>query len=506
MSRGLSLDRLRREGETFLIELSREYYNAHAGLKPSAELQPIYEKHRAILGRDALDLTREAFLSSPEGSEERRSARLLLDWQAESQSSRDPAPLDEREIAWETDAMVRVADGRMIPYQRTAIELANSTDRAERAMIEAARRKLVEQELAPMKRERFQRERDITESLEIASGYNATWELLNGVSLAGLRDECAQFLRDTQAMWDEVCPAFVKRTLGMNPREATRADALALFRAREFDQYFPASEMESAIRRQVREMGIDPDANGRVLFDTGEREGKRSRAFCAPVRIPDEVYLVLRPHGGQTDWNTFLHELGHALHFAYMRPDHPMEFRWMGDNSVTEGYAMLFDHLMQDSGWLQRYTGLDKKTTPEFLRTGGFEELHFLRRYCAKLIYETQLYGGEVPWDALPDLYVEQLTAATTFQYARADAFVDVDPRYYAARYLRAWQLQALITETLVERYDADWWRNPRAGPWIVQALFGEAQRELAQEQAERVAGKTLSFAPLIRGIERMLG
>ena len=60
------------------------------------------------------------------------------------------------------------------------------------------------------------------------------------------------------------------------------------------------------------------------------------------------------------------------------------------------------------------------------------------------------------------------------FRYDRADAFVDVDPRFYAARYLRAWQLQALITETLVERYDADWWRNPRAGPWIVQALFGE--------------------------------
>jgi len=148
---------------------------------------------------------------------------------------------------------------------------------------------------------------------------------------------------------------------------------------------------------------------------------------------------------------------------------------------------------------------LEKKTTPTYLRAAGFEELHFLRRYSAKLIYETQLYGGAVSWDALPDLYVDQLTGATSFRYSRADAFVDVDPRFYSARYLRAWQLQALITETLVERYDADWWRNPRAGPWIVQALFGEAQRELAQEQAERVAGKALSFAPLVRSIERML-
>ena len=167
---------------------------------------------------------------------------------------------------------------------------------------------------------------------------------------------------------------------------------------------------------------------------------------------------------------------------------------------------MLFDHLMQDAGWLQRYTGLEKTTTPAFLRSAGFEELHFLRRYCAKLIYETQLYGGELSWNSLPELYVETLTRATGFQYARADAFVDVDPRYYAARYLRAWQLQALLTETLRETFNADWWRNPRCGPWMVESLFGEGQRELAHEQAMRVSGKALSFAPLVRSIERMLG
>jgi hypothetical protein len=56
-----------------------------------------------------------------------------------------------------------------------------------------------------------------------------------------------------------------------------------------------------------------------------------------------------------------------------------------------------------------------------------------------------------------------------------------------------------------VERYDADWWRNPRAGPWIAEQLFGEAQRELAHEQASRISGRSLSFAPLVRSVERML-
>jgi hypothetical protein len=106
----------------------------------------------------------------------------------------------------------------------------------------------------------------------------------------------------------------------------------------------------------------------------------------------------------------------------------------------------------------------------------------------------------------LPDLYVETLGGATNFRYQTADAFVDVDPRFYSARYLRAWQLQALLDETLREKFDADWWRNPRAGPFIVGELFGHGQRELADEQAKRVSGKTLGFAPLVRSIERMLG
>ena len=73
---------------------------------------------------------------------------------------------------------------------------------------------------------------------------------------------------------------------------------------------------------------------------------------------------------------------------------------------------MLFDHRLQDRGWLARYTRLERKDLPRYLRAAGFEELQFLRRYCAKLIYEVELYGGAVPWSALPDLYVETLTGA----------------------------------------------------------------------------------------------
>lgn len=356
-----------------------------------------------------------------------------------------------------------------------------------------------------MRQERFHREKDIVEGLEIAGSYNATFTALSGVNLPSLVEECRAFLRDTQPMWDDVFAEVVRRELDIDPKDATRADALALMRAPAFDPYFPSKRMEPEVRRQVADMGADATAKGRVIFDTADREGKNSRAFCAPVRVPQEVYLVLRPHGGQSDYRTFLHELGHALHFANTRADYPFEYRWLGDNSVTESYAMLFDHMLHLPGWLARYTELGAPRIPGFLRAAGFEELQFLRRYCAKLIYEHELYGGEHSWQSLPDVYVDTLSQATSFRYDPADAFVDVDPRYYAARYLRAWQLQAVIGEALVERFDEDWYRNPRAGPYIVEQLFAEGQRELAHELAERVTARTLSFAPLVRATEAML-
>lgn len=501
----LTLERLRREGQAFTEEISREGYLAHAGHKATADLEPIYERHSAVLGEAALELTLDLFRSAAASSEERRSAGYLLEWQTESQAAREVVALDEREIAWESSAVIDVAGSRSMPYQRAAIEIGNARDRAERLAIDEARARTAAAGHSPLRLERVQREKAYIEELGIADGYVETFGALTGIPLPELGTQCARFLADTQAMWDDTLPFFLRRTLGIAPGEATRADALALFRGREFDGAFPAAGLEPSIRRHASDMAIDPFAGGRITFDLAEREGKDARAFCAPVRVPEEVYLVLRPHGGVTDYTTLLHELGHALHFGYADAHYPFEYRWLGDNSVTEGYAMLFDHLMQDRGWLLRYTGLGRNDIGTFLRMAAFEELHFIRRYCAKLLYELEVYGGKLSWDVLPDVYVETLSAATGFIYRSADAFIDLDPRFYSSRYLRAWQLQSVIARSLVARFDEDWFRNPSAGPWMVENLFAEGQRETATELAARAAGQDLSFAPLVAAIERGL-
>ena len=107
MTEPMSIERLRREGEAFSQELALEFYHSLSGLKPDAQLQPLYQRYRAIFSDESLEVAREMFTGSANDSDDRRSARILLDWQVESRSSRQLAPLDEREIAWEGEASVR---------------------------------------------------------------------------------------------------------------------------------------------------------------------------------------------------------------------------------------------------------------------------------------------------------------------------------------------------------------------------------------------------------------
>ena len=113
-----------------------------------------------------------------------------------------------------------------------------------------------------------------------------------------------------------------------------------------------------AARRRSANLGIDLDAQENVHLDVEERPTKTPRAFCAPIEIPGKVMLVIQPQGGPDDWYALFHEAGHTEHFAFTSPDLKMEEKRLGDNAVTEGWAMLFDHLIDDRAWLEQHARL----------------------------------------------------------------------------------------------------------------------------------------------------
>ncbi len=92
--------------------------------------------------------------------------------------------------------------------------------------------------------------------------------------------------------------------------------------------------------------------------------------------------------GGADDWRALFHEAGHTEHYANTSADLPMEDKRLGDVAVTEGWAMLMQHLTDDPAWLTRR--LDFPRPHDFELDGVTQLLYMVRRYSAKLLYEIE--------------------------------------------------------------------------------------------------------------------
>lgn len=288
---------------------------------------------------------------------------------------------------------------------------------------------------------------------------------------------------------------------GTQRAELRGHDLARLLYGSEYLTAFEGDRMVPRISGMIEAMGLDPLAGGRIEYDLAERPTKTPRAFCSPIRIPDEVKLVLRPLGGYDDYATFLHELGHALHFAHMDAELPLEFRRLGDNGVTEGHAITLDHLMLLPAFHRRVVGIGDPT--EFLRFAAFRELVMLRRYSAKFAYERSLHRiGPEP--GLATEYAERLSRATGVEVPEALYLDDVDPRFYCIRYLRAWMMSGALHAELRERYDDDWFLNPRTGEFLLE-LWSKGQSEPVETLVEWVGVESLSFDPLLRMVHELL-
>ena len=480
-------DALRARGERISEELGRESYRTGAGLEAESHFADIFARYPDLTDAEAVEAA--------------RGHPALLEWVADNRIGRAVAALDDRLHAWESRAVVSVAGGETIPYQRAAIEIANEARRERRLAIDAARRAILG-EPAAIRRERLERERDLLAALDLGDPVAAR-STLSGLDLPALGEACGRFLAATADIYRDALREALRGT-DIPPAAPDRSDAAWLFRGAGFDDCFPGSALVPTARRQLEELGLDATAGGRIRYDTEDRPLKRPRAFCAPVRIPAEIYLVIRPFGGHTDYRAFWHELGHAQHFGNAADDLPFEHRWLGDNSVTEAFAMLFEHMVPTAPWLGRYVGLGGERARAFARSQAFALLAMLRRYAAKLRYELELHRAP-SIAAGAEAYAPLLTEATGFRYAAEDALLDLDDGFYAARYLRAWQLEALLAAALQERFDEDWFRNPRCGPALLE-LFAPGQRDDAARLAQEALGRALDFGPLTARTEAALG
>ena len=249
-------------------------------------------------------------------------------------------------------------------------------------------------------------------------------------------------------------------------------------------------------------LGFDMTAIPNIRLDTEDRPQKNPRACVIPSNPPEVVHLITRAQGGLSDYQAFLHEAGHALHYAGVDPRLPFTFRSISrDHALTEIYSYIFEAVTREPEWHALHFGLSDAQAKQNAEATVFLEALLYRRYTAKLRYELGF------WTAFADEhgsserdYATLLTEATGIRYDPRGYLSDMDSGFYSADYLRAWIRSAQLRAFLLGEVGPDWWQSEQTGE-LLRELFLEGTKPTSEEVAGRIGFAPLDTAPLVANL-----
>jgi hypothetical protein len=486
------LDSYRLQYQEFNSAFMREFYLFLSGQKSSLDIVPIYERYGDLFTRDSIEKLRaELERTSSHFETTRKSISHLLMFAVEQFLENAAKQLTEQISEYESSSRIEL-DGRSMTFHDGAIALAREPDRKARRAIHNERSSIIRRS-NDLRAERLARLHRVAASLGEKS-YRSLFERLRQIDYGTLASQAQQIVAETQEAYTRSLSKSLRESLDLSLDGAERHDAVYFVHLGGFDERFPADKLIPIYKQTMAGLGIDVDEQKQVLIDSEARPLKTSRAFCMPVSVPDEVKLVIRPSGGQSDYQSLLHESGHAQHYGWTSPSLLPEFKYTGDYALTETYAFLFNHLICEPEWLREF--LQFQVSEDFVRSALLARLVTIRRYAAKLSYEIRLHDG-MDLDTAAQHYADLQTNATLFRTAPTDFLYDLDDAFYAGSYLRAWANEVALREHLKTRFGRRWWAARKAGD-LLKELWETGDSYTADEMASQIGIGPIRFEPLI--------
>src|SRR6266702_725120 len=245
-------------------------------------------------------------------------------------------------------------------------------------------------------------------------------------------------------------------------------------------------------------LGFDLAADRNIRLDLDDRPQKSPRACVIASDPPHVVPLITRAQGGLHDYQAFLHEAGHALHYAGVDPNLPYTFRRLSrDHALTEIYSYICEAITREPAWHAEHFGLSDEEASTNADATIFLEALLFRRYTAKLQFELDFWSSFDQAGLESIDYSQRLTAATGIRYPSDGHLADMDPGFYSADYLRAWIRHAQLRNYLFSEVGEDWWRSSKTGE-LLRDLFAEGTRPSSEEIATRLGFDPYDTAPLV--------
>jgi hypothetical protein len=320
-----------------------------------------------------------------------------------------------------------------------------------------------------------------------------------GISIHELERALDEAARASAAAYERLRGRWFERLLGPERDELPTSNHTSyLRRLSPLEATYAKERAVEVCTETLRALGLDLAATPGIRLDLDDRPQKSPRACVIASDPPRVVHLITRAQGGLHDYQAFLHEAGHALHYAGVDPSLPYTFRKLSrDHALTEIYSYILEAVSREPGWHAEHFGLSGEQAAENAEATVFLEALLFRRYAAKLRFELEFWARYDEDGGSPAGYSELLTAATGIRYPAENYLSDMDSGFYSADYLRAWIRSAQLRRHLVDEVGEDWWRRPETGERL-RALWHEGTRPTSEEVAARIGFDPLDTGPLL--------
>jgi hypothetical protein len=489
---------LRLEAEAVLLEMSIVAWRGHEYGEP-VDFRSVLRGHKRLTSAETVWLVKRAIAACDDPTE-RRALEYLLMFVVSLFVEGRTASLHDRILNATARARVRL-DGRSVPYRSLSALIANEPNRARRRRIHSLSIGVV-RSLNPQYAQLLRLEHAVPR--EIGYSYLRMSETHRHVRLRDVAALARQVLDRTEIPYRRLLDEQCRTQLGYGADRLRRSDMPRLLKNVAVERYFPAERLVATGERTARSLGFDLRRMGNLRIFAEERPKKAPRAICCPLKVPADVRLSVRPMGGINDYKTLFHEMGHGLHFA-LTTVKQFEFQHLGGGALTETYAFLLGHLMENRKWLAAYGRLPECEIAPLLRFSAFSRIYLMRRYGAKILYEIHLHAGRKnPRDAYRRLLSRAYGIPLTDEDVTA-YLSDVDPTFYAADYFRAWLLEALLAEHLEERFGPRWFECKSAGRFLAQ-LWASGNQMTADDLLARLGARRYDVSPWLRRVRALLG
>jgi len=481
----------------YLYDRSEESRAVRVGEKEVSERAEIVARYRDLFSREQLDALRAAEQEASADDDRERLYRLRKTCEAGVIS----AELAEREDALENAILAARVEfkGEELPIRSAQAKLAVLADYADREQLG----EVTADRSAKFNDERLEVLRAAEELEAEVSGEAdpvARNEEEKGISLRDLEAVLAQASERSTDAYVLLRDRWFEQLLGPDRDPVPSSYHVAyLRRLSPLESTYTKDRAVEVCMDTTKRLGFDLENEPNIRLDLDDRPQKSPRACVIPSDPPRVVHLITRAQGGLHDYQAFLHEAGHALHYAGVDPNLPYTFRNISrDHALTEIYSYIFEAITREPEWHAEYFGLSDEEAARNAEATLFLEAVLFRRYTAKLQFELDFWGRFNEDGGRPDGYEERLTEATGVRY-RSDAYLaDMDGGFYSADYLRAWIRSAQLSDFLVREIGENWWRDARTGDHL-RALFLEGTQPSSEEIAARLGYQPLDTAPLLR-------